>query len=131
VTNIVTPPAVALTTIMRCSSFSRKIDKESAACAADQPAATLSGGSVTLFLVGAVETFFLAVDAKPNVLMNWIVTDDVGRPDIKSIGHVSVNVVQCDVIAMKRRWRRLNRSGPRLICRTCNERRKTNEVDED
>ena len=34
-----------------CSNFWRKIDKKGAACAVDQPAAALSGGSVTLLLI--------------------------------------------------------------------------------
>jgi hypothetical protein len=58
------------------------------------------GQSVTLLLVGAVEMFFLTADAEPNVLMNWIVANDVVRPNIVAIGHVAVHVVQSDVIAV-------------------------------
>ena len=50
-------------------------------------------GSVTIFLVRTVEGFFLAADAKPNVLMDWIVAHNVVWPDIISLGYISVLVI--------------------------------------
>jgi hypothetical protein len=75
-------------------------------------------GSVTNFLVRTVERFFLAADAKPNVLMNWIVAHNVIWPDIVSLGDVSVLVVQREVISMDRRRRRTNWAGCWRIGRT-------------
>ena len=49
--------------------------------------------SVTLFLVRTVERFFLTADAKPNVLMDWIVAHNVVWPEIVSLGDVSVLVI--------------------------------------
>lgn len=86
---------------------------------------------VTVLLIGAVEMFLLAAGPKPNVLVDWIVADNVVSPNIISLTHVSVHIVQRDVIAMERRWCRWHRAGRGWICRTCSEARKTDETNED
>jgi hypothetical protein len=74
---------------------------------------------------------FLPADTEPNVLMNWIVTDDVVRPNVVATRHVSILIVQRDVITVERRWRRLNWSGRRGICRARAEANPANKTNLD
>jgi len=85
-----------------------------------------------ILLVRTVEMFLLAADTEPNVLMDWIVPNDIVWPDIISLGDVSVLVIQRDVISMERRRRRTNWAGCRRIGRdTCGQPGKANEADDD
>jgi len=71
----------------------------------------------------------LAADTEPNVLMDWIVPNDIVWSDIVSLGDVSVLVIQRDVISVERRRRRTNWARCRRIGRdTCG---KANEADDD
>jgi len=76
--------------------------------------------------------FFLPADAEPDVLTQWIVPHNVGRPDIVSPCRVPILVVQSNVISVERRWCRLNRSGRRRIVRdTCGQAGEANKPDND
>ena len=73
---------------------------------------------------------FLPADAKPKVLMQWIVPNNIVRPNIVSLGYVSVLIEQRDVIAVDWRWRRMDWA--RWIRRyTCGKAGKTDEADKD
>jgi len=74
---------------------------------------------------------FLPADTEPNVLMDWVVANDVARPNVVATRHVSILIVQRDVITVERRWRRLNRSGRRRICRARAEANPANKTDQD
>jgi hypothetical protein len=75
--------------------------------------------------------FFLAADAEPNVLVNWIVANDIVCPDIISLGDVSVLIVQREVIPVKRRWRGAYWTGHRRSGRTCDQAGNANERNDD
>ena len=44
--------------------------------------------------------FFLTVNAEPNLLMEWIVTNDVVRSQVVAIGFNTVYIVKSKVIAL-------------------------------
>jgi hypothetical protein len=73
---------------------------------------------------------FLASDAKPNVLMDGIVPDNIVWPDIISLGYNTILVVERDVISVCRHGRWLHR--PRWIFRdTCAKSSEADDADED
>jgi hypothetical protein len=73
-----------------------------------------------------MEALLLPADPKPNVLMDWIVANDVIRPNIILMGHMSVLVVERYVISMQRGGRRMNRGWSRWSCR--NARREASKA---
>jgi hypothetical protein len=62
--------------------------------------------------------------------MQWIVSDDIVRPDIVSLAHVSLLVVQGDVISMEGRRRWLDRC-QWLVRDTCGKTGNADEPDDD
>jgi len=44
--------------------------------------------------------FFLTVNAEPNLLMEWIVTNDVVRSQVVAIGFNPVYIIKSKVIAL-------------------------------
>ena len=73
----------------------------------------------------------LATDAERNVLMDWIVANDIVWSNIISLGDLAVLVIQREVISMERRRRRTNWTGCRWIGRTGGQAGKANEDDDD
>jgi hypothetical protein len=73
---------------------------------------------------------FLASDAKPNVLMEGIIPDNIVWPDIISLGYNTIFVVERDVISVCRRGRWLHR--PRWTFRdTCAKSSEADDADKD
>ena len=73
--------------------------------------------------------FFLPADAKPKVLMKWIVPNNIVWPNIMSLGYVSVLIEQRDVITVSWRGRRMDWG--RIWRCTSDEAGKADEADKD